>query len=121
MALIALSRSSIRAIAASASARALVSPRAIAAAVSIAPLSIMRSVPRQLLALFGLVAEQLRDLEAMLLHAPDDLRQPLRVRPEHRPAAMTRPAIAIDPPDDDIGSELDHALLEARRVFFVHR
>src|SRR5215210_2010349 len=85
------------------------------------------ALAREFLAFFSLVEQQLRETEvaahALLLplQAFDDGAQPFGVRPEHRPAAVDRPAVAIDPHDIDVRRALGHAFLEDFGALVDHR
>src|SRR5205814_5050361 len=77
--------------------------------------------------LLRLVEKQLREAEFglhPLFLAPqtlDDLAQPFGVGPEHRTAAIDRPAVAVDPHDIDVRRALGDALLEDFRALVDHR
>src|SRR4029079_10019976 len=79
------------------------------------------------LALRGLVEQQLREAEFRLhplfltLESIDDLAESDRVGPEHRAAAVDRPAVAIDPHDVDVGRALGDSFLEALPALVDHR
>src|SRR3546814_17087824 len=57
----------------------------------------------------------------MLLERRDDLVGALDTRPEHRAAAIDRPAIAIDPHDIDVARALRLAFGQDQRAFVDHR
>src|SRR5436305_8978150 len=84
-------------------------------------------LPGEALALRGLVEQELREAELGLhprflaFEALDDLAEPLGIRPEHRPAAIDGPAVAIDPDDIDVGRTLGNAFLEDFRALVDHR
>src|SRR3954447_1574386 len=85
------------------------------------------SSAREPLSALGLVEQQLRKAELRLhpllltLQPFDDGRCPDRIGPEHRAAAIDRPAVAIDPDNIDVGSALSDAFLEDLRALVDHR
>src|SRR6476620_10157182 len=79
------------------------------------------------LALSGLVEQQLREAEVRLhprflaFQAFDDLVRADRIPPEHRPAAIDRPAVTVDPHDIDVGRALGDTFLKDLRALVDHR
>ncbi len=71
--------------------------------------------------------QQRRGAELVAVHllqraqAPEDLRQPLELGPEHRAAAVERPAVAVQPDHIDVGGACRDALLEDLRALVDHR
>ena len=92
------------------------------AAAALAMLSLLkeefRRLAREALALIRLVEQQLREAELrphplfLALQPRDDLVVSFGVGPEHRAAAIDRPAIAIDPDHIDVGRALGDAFLQ---------
>src|SRR5215218_5837153 len=80
----------------------------------------------ELLPAFRLAEQQLREAEVaaharfLAPEAVDDGGKPFGISPEHRPAAIDRPAVAEDPDDIDVGSSLRHAFLEDFRALVDH-
>src|SRR3546814_1983447 len=68
-----------------------------------------------------LFLQQRRDLEAVLFQRRRDLVSAFQPRPEHRTAAIDRPAIAIYPHDIDVARALCLAFGEDQRAFVDHR
>src|SRR3546814_9881999 len=68
-----------------------------------------------------LFLQQRRDLEAVLFQRRRDLVSAFQPRPEHRTAAIDRPAIAIYPHDIDVSRPLCLAFGEDQRAFVYHR
>src|SRR5262245_42843178 len=80
----------------------------------------------ELLPAFRLVEQQLGEAEVaphagfLFLQAVDDLLESFTIGPAHRPAAIDRPAIAVDPNHIDVGGPLGHAFLEDFRALIDH-
>src|SRR3982751_5859351 len=85
-----------------------------------------RPLTGELLPAFRLAEEQLREGEViahalfLALQAGDDLVEALGIRPEHRAAAIDRPAVAVDPDDVDVGGALRHLFVEDFRALVDH-
>src|SRR3569832_802103 len=56
-----------------------------------------------------------------VVHPLGDHGRPNQVRPEHRPAAIDRPAVAVDPDDIDVRGAKRDAFLQDLRPLVDHR